>query len=100
MESILISTETYFFSMLIMTYITHKLLKVYKDKLFDDIVFYVSNIFVLFLCMINGAIVYGSSWFYLFSVSKSDFLIVGASVIFIWQLYIFSILCKRDKFCG
>jgi len=99
MESILISSETYFFSMLIITYITQKLLKVYKEKLFDDIILYTSNILVFFLLTINGSIVFGGSGsFFFFSVLRNDFLILGESVIFIWHFYIFMVLCKSDKY--
>jgi len=99
MESIFISAETYFFSMLIITYITQKLLKVYKEELFDDKVFYSSNIFVMILSAMNGSIVMGESEVHIFfSFPLNDYLILGASAIFIWHLYIFAVLCQRDKF--
>ena len=97
METILISAETYFFSMLIITYITQKLLKIYKDKLFNDVIFYTSNLFVLLQCMIHGAIINGSRSFYFFRIPEDGFLFLGITVLFIWQLYIFAILCQRDK---
>jgi len=101
MKSIFISGETYkiyLLSMFIITYITQKLLKTYKDKLLYDSIFYGSNMFVLILIGLNSWVSAEGMEHQLFWTDASEYLKVTALLMAIWQIYIFAFLCTRDKY--